>query len=111
MATPHHLPGGGGYGDSLSYDEEIDYGYDDAIDSCLTETNPHYALLLSESYVSTGERAWLRWVSKVEGLLGRHLDGDEGDGFSLDSAYEANENGLTPDQYVAEVRADKDAWR
>lgn len=65
----------------------------------------------SESYVSPGERAWLRWIEKAERILGRDIDGDEGDGFSLDSAYNAESNGLTPEQYVIEVRADANAWR
>jgi hypothetical protein len=56
-----------------------------------------------ESFVSEGEKAWFRWVKKVEKLLGHSLDGDqEKDGYSLDYAHDAFMDGLTAEQYAAE---------
>jgi hypothetical protein len=58
----------------------------------------------SESYVSPGERAWLRWIKKAEKLFGADLDGDEDrDGYSMDGAYGAWEAGWSPAEYVADV--------
>lgn len=56
-----------------------------------------------------GMAAWLRWCRKVEGLLGiKTLDGDQiEDGYSLDFANEAFDDGYTPEQYAARVR---DGW-
>lgn len=69
-----------------------------------SEINPHLALLASESYVGPHERAWMTWARKVEKLLGHNLDGDqERDGYSLDYAHDEFCNGLSPEQYVAEV--------
>lgn len=84
----------------------------------LAEVNPHLALGLSESYESKGERAWFRFVNKVERLIGRveqpngsgGLDGDEGDGFSLDAAHDAFSWGWTAEQYVAAVRKHGTRW-
>lgn len=74
----------------------------------LSEINPHLALAVSESYVSEGERAWERFVRKVERKLGHSLDGTQGiDGYSLDYACDAFDAGVTVDEYVAEVRADQ----
>jgi len=55
-----------------------------------------------ESYVSPRERDWLRWVKRVEKIVGREIDGDEGDGICLDYAHDAFCDGLTPEEYVAE---------
>ena len=72
--------------------------------SDLGETNPHLALWQSENYVSPGEQAWLRWVKKVERLLGHELDGNQDrDGYSLDFAYDCWKHGDTPEAYVKEV--------
>lgn len=66
----------------------------------------HYALFLSETYVSPQERAWEAWTKKVEALLGHSLDGDqEVDGYSLDYAFDFFDDGATPEEYVAEIRA------
>ena len=74
----------------------------------LSEINPHYALLQSESYVSPTERAWEAWCKKVEKLLGHDLDGNQRrDGYSLDYAHDAFADGVAPETYVAEVRHDK----
>lgn len=48
-----------------------------------------------------GDRAWMRFINKVEKLLGRELDGDEGDGLSLDGAHDAFRAGTTPEAYIA----------
>lgn len=76
----------------------------------LWEINPHLALWQSESYVSPSERAWERWVKKVERALGHTIDGDQDrDGYSLDFACDFFDNGGTVEEYVAEVIAEKAA--
>jgi hypothetical protein len=63
------------------------------------------ALWASESYVSDSEREWLRWVAKVEKLIGHDLDGDQDrDGYSLDYAYGCWEAGDPPEQHAILVR-------
>lgn len=70
------------------------------------ECNPHLELAASESFVSQSERAWLRWIRKVEKLLGFDLDGNQDrDGYSLDFAYDFFLHGDTPEQYADEVNA------
>lgn len=70
----------------------------------------HFEFAALESYVSPGERAWLRWVAAAEKTLGHDLDGDQSvDGYSLDCAYDAFAAGLSIAEFVAEVRADKAA--
>lgn len=75
--------------------------------------HPFAIFMAGESFISDGERAWLAWVKKVEKLLGHSLDGDqETDGYSMDFAYDEFENGLTPEHYVADIRAAcKHQWR
>jgi hypothetical protein len=84
----------------------------------LSEINPHLALWQSENYVSPGERAWLAWVAKAEKLLGHDLDGDNSEaakvagtscGYSLDEAHDAFADGVTVEEYAAEVMAEKAA--
>lgn len=71
----------------------------------------HFEFSAGESYISSSDRAWDRWTAKVERLLGHDLDGNqERDGYCIDSAYEAFADGLTPAQYVEEVR-DEQAHR
>jgi hypothetical protein len=68
--------------------------------------HPFEALRRSESYVSPGEREWLRWVAKAEKLAGHDLDGNQDrDGYSLDYAYDAFCDGLTAADYLAEIKA------
>ena len=52
------------------------------------------------------ERRWDRWRQEVEKLLGLStLDGDQiEDGYSLDFANEAFDDGHTPGQYAERVR-------
>lgn len=72
----------------------------------LEDINPHYALLVSESHQSPGDKAWENFCTEAEKLLGHSLDGDEKiDGYSLDAAYAAFEAGLSAPEYVAEVQA------
>lgn len=67
----------------------------------------HAETLDIDNFVSDGERAWMRWVHKVERLLGHDLDGNQDqDGYSLDYACDMFENKLTPEQYVAELQAE-----
>jgi hypothetical protein len=66
--------------------------------------HPFAIFMAGESYVSDTERAWLAWVKKVEALLGSSLDGDqEKDGFSLDYANDAFEDGVSAEDYFAEI--------
>lgn len=55
------------------------------------------------------ERAWLRWLDKAEKLLGHDLDGDDrnyaGCGYSMDESYEKFREGLSPEAYIALVKA------
>ena len=55
---------------------------------------------------SPADQAWERWTSRVEKLLGiETLDGDQlQDGYSLDFANEAFDDGHTPEQYATRVR-------
>ncbi len=72
--------------------------------------DPHYALLLSESYESPSERAWLAWVKAVEKRLGHSLDCHQDvDGYSLDYAFAAFEGATTPAAYAGEVKVNKAA--
>lgn len=76
----------------------------------LWEINPHLALWQSESYVSPSERAWERWVKKVEKLVGHSIDGDQDrDGFSLDYACDCECAGMSPEEYALEIAAEKAA--
>ncbi len=70
----------------------------------LSEINPHLALWQSETAVDSSERAWLRWIAKVERPVGHDMDGDEAvDGYSLDFAYDVFSWGdYTPEEYIAE---------
>lgn len=71
----------------------------------LADINPHLGLLASETHVSDGERAWHRWVGRVERLLGHDLDGNqERNGYSLDYAHDQFERGDTPEAYAAQVK-------
>jgi hypothetical protein len=73
----------------------------------MNEINPHRALGMSESYVSSYERDWLHFVAIVERKLGHSIDGDQdADGYSLDFAHDFFADGATPAEYVAEVRAE-----
>jgi hypothetical protein len=45
-----------------------------------------------------------KWADKVEKILGHDLDGDQStDGYSLDFALVAFQQGQTPKQYVASI--------
>jgi hypothetical protein len=75
--------------------------YDDLND------HPFAIHMATESFVSDSERAWLKWVKKVEKLLGHDLDGNQDcDGYSLDGAYAAWETGVTAEAMVAEIKAE-----
>ncbi len=77
----------------------------------LVDVNPHLALWQSETHVSASERAWDRWVAKVEKLLGHPLDGDQDrDGYSLDFANDCFNDGVTAEEYALDV-ADAKARR
>lgn len=51
---------------------------------------------------TSSDRTWYRWIASAEKALGiADLDGDEAvDGYSLDSAYEAFEAGVTASAYA-----------
>ena len=64
----------------------------------------HLELWQSETYVSASEAAWLDWAKQVEAKLGHSLDGDQAeDGYSIDYAYDAFADGVSVDDYCAEV--------
>lgn len=69
----------------------------------------HPDQVAAESGESFGERQWLSWCGSAEKLLGHDLDGDDpefnGDGYSLDEAFDAFRAGVSPTQYVETVRA------
>lgn len=70
----------------------------------IRETNAHAALWQSENYVSPSEREWLRWVKRVEQIVGHSLDGNQAtDGYSLDFAYDAWKAGATAEGYAEEI--------
>lgn len=47
---------------------------------------------------------WDAWIKAAKELCGHSLDGDiHVEGYSLDSAYEDFEKGVTPRQYVARI--------
>jgi hypothetical protein len=49
---------------------------------------------------------WHAWIAEARRLAGHDMDGDEdADGYSLDTAYDAMNSGLTPAQYVRGLRA------
>lgn len=76
--------------------------YDDLND------HPVAVFAQGESYVSDSEQQWLRWVKKVERLLGHDLDGNQDrDGYSLDLAYDCWKQGDVPEQYVSYVAVEK----
>lgn len=55
---------------------------------------------------STEDRRWMRWVNKVEKLLGHDVDGDgHKDGFCIDWMRDAFMAGATPYEHVEEIRA------
>jgi len=63
------------------------------------ELGPH------ESRLANGTKAWDKWIEQAEEFHGGTLDGDQKtDGYSLDGAYNAFTNGLTPFQYVLSWR-------
>ena len=71
----------------------------------LNQEHPFAAFMAGESYESPSERQWLRWVKRVERLIGCDLDGNQAsDGFSLDFAYDAWAAGDTAEAYAEEVR-------
>ena len=52
------------------------------------------------------ELQWLAWIDEAEALFGHSLDGDQAlDGYSLDYAYDAYRDGLTPVEYWQGVTA------
>lgn len=74
----------------------------------LDEINPHLGLWQSENYVSPHELAYEAWLVAAEKKLGHDLDGNQfRDGYSLDYAYDFFADGLTVDEYVADVWANK----
>lgn len=58
------------------------------------QDHPFYIHMQTESYVSPGEREWLKWAKAVEKIMGHDIDGNqERDGYSIDYAYAAWEAG------------------
>lgn len=63
----------------------------------------HLEIWELEQQWDAGDEAWLSFVTRVEEIIGRELDGDEGDGLSLDGAYNSFRDGVSPNEYVLEV--------
>lgn len=62
------------------------------------------AIFHAAEQATVTEIRWLAWIDEAEALFGHSLDGDqEDDGFSLDSAYDAYREGLTPVDYWQSV--------
>lgn len=63
----------------------------------------HMEFAAQESYVSPSERAWEKWCTKLEKLLGYNLDlvSDE-----IEAALDAFERGLSPQHYIEEKQDD-----
>lgn len=58
----------------------------------------------NENFMSTYESNFEKWIKKAEKLIGHCLDGNQDtDGYSYDYAHDAFADGVTPEQYVAEV--------
>jgi hypothetical protein len=69
------------------------------------DCNPHLSLWRSETYVPPAELAWEKWLKEVEGGLAHELDGDQDkDGYSIDTAYDLYDGGLTVPEAVAEFQ-------
>lgn len=69
----------------------------------------------SESAQLNSDASWMAWIDRAEAILGHDLDGDNSapakaqgrsDGFSLDDAYDAFLDGITPTAYAAAVKSD-----
>lgn len=71
--------------------------------------HPFAVFMAGESYESPSERAWLKWVKKVEKLSGlKSLDGlQDSDGYSIDYAYEVWANGESAESYAAEIKSNE----
>lgn len=53
---------------------------------------------------SAAETDWERWVNRAEYFAGHSLDGDwTVDGYSLDYAHDAYENGISAKAYVTSI--------
>jgi hypothetical protein len=64
----------------------------------------HMEFAASESAALATDGTWFRWIARAEKVYGRELDGDQvTDGYSMDSAYEAYESGMTADAYVSRL--------
>lgn len=74
----------------------------------------HLEIHKNETFTSTHEKRWLRWVKEVEAGLGHDLDGDQdANGYSIDLGYDWFVDGLTPAQAIAEFNVLKfaaDGW-
>lgn len=67
----------------------------------------------SESAQLDSDAAWLAWIYHAEAILDHDLDGDDSaeskaagksDGYSLDGAYDAFLDGVTPEGYAQAVK-------
>lgn len=64
----------------------------------------HIETWKAETTVSNHESDWLSWINKAESMTGHSLDGDQNmDGYSMDEAYDAWQDGKTPVEYVESI--------
>ena len=55
---------------------------------------------------NAGDKAWMKWINRVEAILGHSADGDYWtEGFSMDSFYDAWLDGESAESAGARVRA------
>lgn len=74
----------------------------------MNEDDNHMHVWSNETWESAHDRAWDRWATEVEALLGHDLDGSlVEDGYALDYAYDMWELGLTPADAVARIEDNK----
>ena len=57
---------------------------------------------------NAGDRAWMKWINRVEAILGHSADGDHKfDGYSMDGFYNAWRLGVSPDAAASAANARK----
>ncbi len=66
----------------------------------------HLAFRKHELGTDPNERKWLKWAADVEAILEHDLDGDQqDDGYSIDTAFDFYEDGLTVQEAAVEFAA------
>jgi hypothetical protein len=64
----------------------------------------HLGVWEAEQHETSAARSWYRWYRRAVALVGHDLDGDQSeDGYSLDGAYEAWRQGVSPEAHARAV--------